>query len=225
MSSHPNLTSLFRNGELLHIEKGHVFLRAGDAIEYIHLITEGVAYSYRFGPKGEKITHSFYSPGDVMPVSGIRMATTMSTSFEALTPLKMYRLPRPTFMKLIQSDGQASYELAIRITEQYNHYVQRVGNLQYTNSYDRVVYCFILLAQRFGRATPSGGIEITLPLTHSLIGSTINVARETASRCMKRLTQKGIIKKQSKLYNITDLTKLGAELHDKSVFTPDLFRW
>ncbi len=225
ISTHPNLTKIFRSGETLRIEKGHVFLRAGDAIDNMYLIAEGVAYSYRFGPKGEKITHSFYGPDDILPVSGIRQVDAMSTSFEALMPVKLYRMSRAAFTEAVRNDGQASYELAVRITEQYNHYVQRVGNLQYTNAYDRVVYCFLLLAQRFGRPSGEDGLEITLPLTHSLIGSTINVARETASRCMKRLAQKGIVKKQAKLYTVTSIAALAGELHDKSVYIPTLFRW
>lgn len=198
-------------------------MHAGQTITHVHLIVEGAVHSYRVGQRGHTITHTFYGPGDIFPVAGVRQVDAITTNFEPLVDTKLFRLPRATFTKLCRENNLASYELAVQVTEQYAHYVQRVGNLQYTNAYDRVIYFLLLMAQRFGRPGESQAIEITLPLTHYLIASTVNVARETASRCMKRLTQKGIIQKRSKRYLIADVTALGAELHDKSVYIPAPF--
>lgn len=222
-TAHPNLTGIFSTGESLLAEHGKVFMHAGQIITHVHLIREGAIHSYRVGQRGHTITHTFYGPGDVFPVAGVRQVDAVATNFEPLVDTKLYRLPRATFTRLCQENNLASYELAVQVTEQYNHYVQRVGNLQYTNAYDRVVYFLLLMAQRFGQPGDENAIEIALPLTHYLIASTVNVARETASRSMKRLTQKGIVQKRTKRYVISDVTALAAELHDKSIYIPAPF--
>lgn len=198
-------------------------MHPGQSITHVHLIVEGAIHSYRVGQRGQTITHTFYGPGDIFPVAGVRQVDAITTNFEPLVDTRFFRLPKETFSQLCQENSLASYELAVQVTEQYAHYVQRVGNLQYTNAYDRVIYFLLLMAQRFGRPNETQAIEVTLPLTHYLIASTVNVARETASRCMKRLTQKGIIQKRSKRYIIVNVAALAAELHDKSVCIPSPF--
>lgn len=215
---------MFHDAQMISVERGELFLRLGDTIESLYLLQEGAIYSYRLGTKKEKITHSFYGPADILPVAGVRGVETVSTYFEALTPVKLYALPVAEFTKQIKKDALAGYELAVQITQQYNYYVQRVGNLQYTNAYDRVGYCFLLLAERFGVALDDGSVMITIPLTHHLVASTVNVARETASRSIKRLNHKKLIKKQANAYIITDLAGLVAELHDKTIYVPPIFK-
>ena len=217
MTVYNSLINIFHQGESWQTARHEVLLRAGDRDDHVYFVAEGILYSYRYGPHGDKITRTFYGPGDILPISSLQRIATVPAYFESLTSAKLHKLPASTFQSLTRHNATASYDLAMQITDQYTDYVRRVGNLQYTNAYDRIVYCLLLLSQRFGNAQENGAIQITVPLTHSLIASTVSVARETASRCLKRLAQKNLVCKEAKLLVIIDPGALAAELHDNTL--------
>jgi CRP-like cAMP-binding protein len=76
---------------------------------------------------------------------------------------------------------------------------------------ERLVYRLVILSARFGQKR-GDQIRLDKLFTHSLIGSTINLTRETVSREFERLMHKGLVDSVDHEIVINDINKLHEEL-------------
>ncbi len=157
------------------------------------LITEGILV--RRVTVGDRTCAELLGPGDVIQ-PWLRLSTDASIgteiNWQVAQPLAMAVLDRG-FMARVgrwpEIPAAVSRRLMLRVHWMSFHlavcHMRRVD--------DRLLLVLWHFADRWGRVTP-GGIEIDLPLTHSLLASVVGARRPSVTAAVRALSEAGKIK-------------------------------
>lgn len=186
------LNNFFQTGRQLQYEKGEIVLRAGDVPQGVYLIQSGYMKVYSLAKDGTEHTHVLYEPGDIFPVMWIFKDAVRNVYYQTTAQTKLWIVSKSEFKKFIASHSDVAMLILEQVTDMFRLYAGRIDNLMYSNSYERTAYRILSLMDRLGDQI-EGGWVINAPVTHQDIASSVNLTRETVSRCMQRLKNKGFI--------------------------------
>jgi CRP/FNR family transcriptional regulator len=190
--NHKELFDYFHTGRKLQFEKGEMVLRAGDEPRGVYLIEQGYMKVYSLAKDGTEHTHVMYEAGDIFPVIWIFKDAIRNVYYQASSTLTVWIVPKDDFKQFISTNTKTAMMLLEQVTDMFRLYAGRIDNLMYSNSYERTAYRLLSLMDRLGEEQ-GGGWAITAPVTHQDIASSVNLTRETVSRCMQRLKRHGLI--------------------------------
>lgn len=186
------LYNFFQTGRRLQYDKGEIVLRAGDVPQGVYLIESGYMKVYSLAKDGTEHTHVLYEVGDIFPVMWIFKDAVRNVYYQATAPTSLWIVSKPEFKKFIASHSDVGMLLLEQVTDMFRLYAGRIDNLMYSNSYERTAYRLLSLMDRLGKEI-DGVWVINAPVTHQDIASSVNLTRETVSRCMQRLKNRGFV--------------------------------
>jgi CRP/FNR family cyclic AMP-dependent transcriptional regulator len=93
------------------------------------------------------------------------------------------------------------------VTDMYRLHSERIMTLEYRTVRERLISFLVTTSNRFGQKAPDG-LQISVPLKHQDIASSISATRETTSRALAELERKGMIKSEQSLITLTDVDTL-----------------
>ena len=207
------LHRLFEGGTLQTYAPGEMIARAEDNPKMIYLINTGAVRIYSISGRGEEYLHIAEKPGELFPVVTLIDKEEQNVYYEALDTVTAYSMLTEEFKKKVQQDAELSFCLAMQVTDQFTVYTDRVDNLQYKFGRERLVYRILFLASRFGRKTDKGTI-VDVPLTQKVLGSSINLSRETVARELRRLEDRGLVVYDDRRIVLLNIEQLTHELKD-----------
>jgi CRP-like cAMP-binding protein len=211
--SNKALHSLFETSKSAQFSAGEIIARAEDEPKAIYLICSGFVRVYSINARGEEYLHIVYKSGELFPLISLTGKKQRGVYYEALDSAVVQKILVDDLLAAIKTDPQLSSELMFQILEQFNVYIDRVDNLEYKFGRERLVYRILFLASRFGRKNPRG-LTIDLPITQKVLGSSINLSRETVARELRRLEDRGLVTYEDRKILILDLEALAAEIKD-----------
>lgn len=97
------------------------------------------------------------------------------------------------------------------VCEMLDMYEDRITNLQYMTTRERLISRLIFLAKKFGIRN-NGEIVISVPITHKDIAGSINTSRETVNKEFKSLAKRGLIKYIRNEIIVNNIESLESEL-------------
>jgi CRP-like cAMP-binding protein len=206
------MRAYFQNGTRLEHAKGTYILTTEKEKEATYYIADGFVRIYSQTNRGEQYTHIIYGPGEIFPVTWLARAPRSKIMYETLSDTVLYSVPITRLSDDMLKNPKLSYGVLQQTIEQYRIYTMRVDNLEYKYASERLAYRLILLANRFGIKTDQGTV-IKPVMTHQLIGTSLNLSRESVSREMEKLVRKGLV-----AYNavrqivVIDIAQLSKEL-------------
>lgn len=190
--SEKQLFDYFHTGRRLEFQKGEIVLRAGDEPSGVYLIETGYIKTYSLSKEGNEHTHLVYHPGEIFPIMWIMVDAVRNVYYQAIAPTTVWIVPKQDFKEFITQNNQMAVALLQQTTDMFRLYAGRIDNLLYSNSYERTAYRLLSLMDRMGKQV-DGKWLIRAPVTHQDIASSVNLTRETVSRCMERMRRKGFI--------------------------------
>lgn len=203
------LLEFFHQGRKQVYQKGEIILRAGDTPQGMYLIETGYVKIYALSKQGTEHTHVFYLPGDIFPMIWAFKDATRHVYYQATQETVVWLVSRNDFRAFADTHAHIAVALLERAIDMFRLYAGRIDNLLYSNSHERTAYCILSFVDRFGERQKNDSWLITLPMTHQDIANSINLSRETVSRCMERLQRKGIVTYDPQRHIIVqDLAKL-----------------
>jgi CRP-like cAMP-binding protein len=207
------LFDLFTQSKPLHYKKGERVHRPDETHQGVYYIEEGYIKAYVLTKDGREHLHGIYKQGEMFPLRWALLDIPGSTFYEAFTPAVLRRIPKDEFLKEITAHPTLALELNKKIIAVFDIYVAQLNGLQHAQAQKRVIAILLLLAKRFG-TEEEGKILFNLPLSHQDLANSINMTRETVSRELALLENKGIIVSKN-LHNrivINDRERLQEEL-------------
>lgn len=180
---------------------------------YLYYVEQGYVRVYTLLSTGTQKIYIFYKPGEIFPIIWTFNNINKHLFYEAMDDVILRKAPREEFLKFIQNKPPLLLDVIHRIVDIHNIYVDRVDNLEYTNSYARLIARLLSLGKRFGEEKENG-LNILIPVTHSDIANSVAMTRETVSREIERLEKKQLVAKVSKLIVLRDIKKLQKELEN-----------
>ena len=208
-----SLYILFKQAKLTQYAPGEIIASDEREPAFIYCIKSGFVRIYSINPRGEEYLHIVYKDGELFPLVRLTGKVQRGVRYEALDNVSVYGIPKDEFMKKICADAELSTALTMQVMNQFNIYVDRLDNLQYKFGRERLVYRILFLASRFGTRTERG-LVVDLPLTQKVLGSSINLSRETVARELRRLEDRGLVSYDDRKILILNVEQLTSELKD-----------
>jgi CRP-like cAMP-binding protein len=189
-----------------------VVLRGDDPSGVIY-IESGFVEVYSISDDGDRYVHIIYKKGEIFPLVWALKDVKRRIFYEAVSDVVVAEADRDDFLKFIKSDPKITYDVLSQLAQQFYIFADRLDNLEYKSARERVAYRLAFLASRFGEKQKKSVI-IKAPITHELIGGSINLARETVSREIEKLEKRNLISRRGGLIVIKDIQKLAKEFSE-----------
>ena len=203
------LENFFTQFKHLTFKKGEILIRADDDPTGIFYLKQGTIRQYSISKDGEEQTLTIYKPIAYFPMMWAINNTHNSYYFEALTDSEVFRAPKDAVLEFIKKEPDVLYDLTSRIYSGMHGLLSRMEYLLFNSAYNKILFTLINNATRFGRIENG---QIHLHMTHKDIAAFSGLTKETISREIKKLEEKGLIKNQNQLLIIQDLKVLENEL-------------
>jgi CRP/FNR family transcriptional regulator len=205
------LVNLFHEGTKLTYKRGEYVIRPGETPGDVYYIESGLVKAFNISKYGEENLLIIRKGHEIFPLIWAITGQEREIIYQALAPTVLWRITRAAFLEFLQTHPDGLPPMLDMITEMYRIHSERILNLEYRSVRERVVSFLLTMSQRFGRETPDG-LLVDVPLRHQDIASSINASRETASREISRLEQKGLISNSQQYITLKDIDGLRAML-------------
>jgi len=193
-------------------KKGEILIRADDNPSGVFYLKKGYVKEYAISKKGDELVVNVFKPISFFPMTWAINDTSNTYYFEAMTAVDVWRAPREKTIEFLKSEPEVLYNLTSRIYKGLDGVLTRMTYLMAGNAYARVVTELIIQAKRFGE---KNGILVKLVFSETDLAAQSGMTRETVSREVKILKEKGLVEFNKRILVIKDLRKLENELLER----------
>lgn len=204
------LETFFSQYKHLTFKKGEILIRADDEPAGIFYLKSGIVRQYAISKEGEEQTLTIYKPISYFPMMWAINGTENAYYFEALTEVETYRAPKDAVIEFIKTEPDVLYDLTSRIYSGMHGLLSRMEYLLFNSAYNKILFTLINNVNRFGEKQTNG--EIYIHMTHKDIAAFSGLTKETISREIKKLEEKGLVKNQNQLLILQSIKTLEDEL-------------
>jgi CRP-like cAMP-binding protein len=191
------------------IETSHaaeqVIVMEQDWGESLFLLRSGMAKVRTYTFEGDEVVMALLGPGDTFGEGAALDDASRSADVVALTPLTVLKMRAAAFRALLQQE--ASFALALaRLESGRLRDMNRRFSLQRSDAAVRLLDALAYLARC---SSPDNDPQAPIPaLAQREMGVLAGLARETASRTLSKLRQRGTVDDRDGLLRIVDLRPL-----------------
>lgn len=201
------LYSFFDKFEQKSFAKGEIVIKPGG--RRIFFLTKGVVRMFSLSKEKNELTLNIYREYALLPMSLIFNIQNKYT-FSALTDVQGYFAPEKDFEQFVKRNPTVLFDLLKRIYQGLDGFFMLFVALLLGNAFYRILTQLIIYAKRFGQKNQKI-ITFDWHLTHHQLASQTGLARESVTKEIKKLQDKGLIGYSGKKLFIYDLAKLEEE--------------
>ena len=173
------------------VAKGAYVLHKGSAADHLIFLLSGRLQVVDLTEDGREVGLSFLSAGDYFGELAILDDLPRSASVMACEPSLLGFLPKAQALELIYHQPMVAERVIKRLAGKVRAASNHRTILSIPNAYQRV---FAMLNQ-FTKIAPGGLVVIEKLPTQQEIAITANTSRETVSRAIQTLVQRGVVEK------------------------------
>lgn len=191
------LDQIWQSGKVITYTKGEHCFKAREQTSNIYILLKGTAAIYNITHSGKRKT-IFYLKGGTLLNDEITKLSLPSVSCETINECKVFVISKDNFLTIMAKD----FNLTQVILVDYERKIFRL-----THQLKNTLGCVYLerklasklwkLAKDFGIQTERG-IYIDIPLSITELADFVGAPRESISRAMKKLTEKGLVDMEGK---------------------------
>jgi CRP-like cAMP-binding protein len=212
------ISKFFIKGQPVTFSASEVILGNEDLPNGVYYISTGYVKVYSISDAGDEYLHLIYGPGEIFPLVWVYLGVaTRLIFYEAMSDVLTWRVARSVFTDKMKTDLQFCYEAGLQLARQFKIYTDRVDNLEYKKASERIAYRLLFLVSRFGREE-GGNTIIDPPITHEVFANSINLARESVSRELEKLTEQNIIARINQHIIVIDMQALENKISHRISF-------
>lgn len=190
--------------------KGEILVRADENPSGIFFLEEGTIKEYAISRKGEELIVNIFKPHAFFPMSWAINETRNRYFFEALGPVTLRKAPREEVIAFLKREPDVMFDLLSRLYRGTDGLLTRMVYLMSGSAYARLITELLITAKRFGERKANDSIVSILSETD--LAMRAGLTRETVSREMKLLKDKGLVEIRRNEIVVPDLAKLEEEL-------------
>jgi CRP-like cAMP-binding protein len=171
--------------------KRHVVLQKGGTGDGLLFLLSGQLQVIDVTEDGRAIGLRMLKPGDFFGEIAVINNSTRTASVVALTDVLVAFLPAPTALRLFSHSPSVANQMLRHLAAKIQH-DSEFRTLLSINNTTRRIYTFLFLLKK--NQPGSSGVLENVP-THQDIANMINTSRETVTRALLVLVQRGIVEK------------------------------
>lgn len=191
-------------------KKGEILVRADDDPAGVFYLTDGYVRMYLITGKGDEIVLNIFKPISFFPMSWAINNTKNIYYYEALTEVTLWRAPKEDTIAFLKKNPDVLYDLVSRLYRGVDGILTRMAYLMSGNAHTRLITELLIAGKRFGK--PNDKNEVTLTVSEKDLAAQAGMTRETVSREMKVLKDKGLVTLHKTILTIKDIQSLEEEL-------------
>jgi len=183
------VAQLARHASMRNYERGELVFQRGERPGGLLLVAEGTLKLAVRGANGEQKVIALVEEGQICASALAFLDRPSTLEACALTPVTIVSIPANAVFAAMQNDP----ELAQRVVEHLSHrvlsLVDEVEGITLHTGLQRLAGYVETLARERG----NGSHAVRLPATKTLIAAQLGIAKETLSRLLHELVEKGVI--------------------------------
>jgi len=187
---------------------GHVLFTTGEPCRGLYVVSEGRVRIYRTSPSGREQVLHVEGPG--RPVAELPLIDGGVYPASAVTEVesRLAFIPRAEFEALYRGNPDVADAIIRELGKRLRHLVHVTETLAFRDVAARLASFLAEYAEQHGERT-GDGVEIVLDRTREELSQELGTARESVSRALKQLTEKGVIQPLARRrMRIPDVAKL-----------------
>jgi CRP/FNR family cyclic AMP-dependent transcriptional regulator len=164
----------------------------------VFAVCEGNVKLVTSSTEGRVLLLRVAGPGEMLALAeAVSDAMPYQCSAIAMEPTILASIPRETFIRFVNSYPQACVALAVALSEQYRCAQEEEKFLAFGET-STVRLARLLLGWSEDRGEPArDGVSIPVHLTHTELAQAIGSTRETVTRVLGSLSDRGLVERQS----------------------------
>jgi CRP-like cAMP-binding protein len=186
-----------------------VILLENDWGSSVYFILEGWVKIRTYNADGKEVTLNILGKGELFGEMAALEQVPRSTDVITLTPTDMGNMPARDFVHLIHTEPLAGVRLSSLMARRLRQ-VNRRLRCRESDSMSRLADTLLFLAEGQGIHGQTGTFIPKLP--HKELSSFSGLARETVTRVLKKLENKGLILRNQQTISIPDLQALERQI-------------
>ena len=194
---HPEIRRLFGSGRKLTYKKGEIIQHANEPPQGVYFIVSGYVKEYTLSKNGTEHFNIMYESGEIFSFLWVYLDARQNVYREAHTNTTVLLLGADELRSAMQTNNALWREISELLMLQMYFLKLRVENLAFSNAYDKVAYCMLYFAGRYGDERKNGWY-VRQPFRHQHIADSLSMTRETASRMIARMERQGLISQDTK---------------------------
>lgn len=131
--------------------------------------------------------------------------------FEAMTSLEVWRAPRERVTEFLKQEPEVVYDLLSRVFRGTDGLLNKMSYLMAGSAYSRLVLELVIQGKRMGMQKEN---RVHLNVSELDLAAEVGMRRETVSRELKILKEKGFVSFHNNILVLNDLEELEQELAD-----------
>lgn len=174
-------------------KKGAIIFHEGDEGNQLFFIRTGMVSIYTSN-KAKRITLAYLTKGEYFgEMALMQPGLTRSATAETLTAVKAYTLHRADFQRLVEKDRTVPFLLLNYTMERLRKANMQIYDLTFLNVQHRIIRRLLDLGKEVGTQREDGTFLIPMKITHQQLADSVGAARETVSKIIIDLQEKGLI--------------------------------
>lgn len=191
--------------------KGQILVFADESPEHIFYIVKGRIRKYDVSYRGDEIIINVFQPPAFFPMSWAINKTPNRFFYKAETEVELHVVPAQDAMEFLEQNPDVMLDLLSRLYNGMEGVQGRLVHLMSGTAKSRLLYELIVESRRFGSLQPDG--SYVLKTTEADLAARSGLSRETISREMKTIKNKGWVSITKNVLVVKDLEQLEAALN------------
>lgn len=183
------LAQLARNTSMKSYERGDMVFQPGERPSGLLLVAEGTLKLAVRGANGEQKVIALIEEGQICASALAFLDRPSALEASALTPVTIVSIPASAVFTAMQSDAELSRRVVEHLSLRVLSLVDEVEGITLRTGLQRLAGYVETLARERG----NGSHAVRLPATKTLIAAQLGIAKETLSRLLHELVEKGVI--------------------------------
>lgn len=191
------------HGTMRVVKKGANILFQGEVPRKAMVVRDGVIRAYTITSGGEERVVALFGRGDVFPLTWI-LGETPNTLFyyDAVSEARLMTVDREEFMDAVLKNPAAMSALLSFVGNQYTALLLRITGLEQSRAVEKIGFTLYYLLFRYGIEKKPGLYTINMKLSQLMIANLVGLTRESSTKNLKILKDKGIINYSSSTYTV-----------------------
>ena len=190
-------------GNIRLFKKGSTLLFQGEIPQRAFVILDGFVKMYSINSEGEEMVVSFFCKGDIIPLPWLFGATNNTLFYyDALTDARVLAISKDDFQNQLKSKPEYQWSLIEFQNKQYTSLLLRITGLEQSRAVEKVAFTLYYLMFRYGVEKAPDVFFVDMKLSQSAVANLVGITRESTTRNLILLKDKGIISYENSKYTI-----------------------
>ena len=190
-------------------KKGEILIRAFQDPKRVYFLTKGTVKMYSISKGGKEFILNTFKPVSFFPMSLALNSSDNLYYYEALTTIRIKSAPVKKVVSFVKENPDVMFDLLQRLYKGIDGLLIKLDFAITTDAKSRIIIELITQAKRFNTENKN---SYELSLSVSSLANNVGLTRETVSRQLKKLKEKGLISLKNRKLIIHNLNKLVEEV-------------